>query len=61
MPKVTATVIMPFPVKGNTYTPLEATEWLSMDRNASSISKRVQMIVQKKYIPIGKSILFTIL
>ena len=51
---------MPFPVKGNTYTTLEATEWLRMDKNASSISKSVQMIDQKKYVPIGKSTLYTI-
>lgn len=51
---------MLIPSKGNKSAPLQAIEWISVEKHASSAAKRVQTMIHSKYILIARSTLYSI-
>ena len=59
-PNLPLKIVMPNPSKGNAYTPLQAMEWMSVEKHALSVAKRLKMMIDRKYVPIGRSTMYDI-
>ena len=59
-PNLQPKIVMPNPSKGNAYTPIQAMEWMSVEKHALSVAKRLKMVIDRKYVPIERSTMYDI-